>query len=77
MALQAASLVLASFSIPKEGKSSVSLKDSTMFGLSLSEPLKADFSSSALRCKVSASNALLSRLVLLPCGRQRHTCTFT
>ncbi|KAJ1402731.1 Short-chain dehydrogenase/reductase SDR [Sesbania bispinosa] len=51
MALQAASLVPASFSIPKEGKSSVSLKDSTLFGLSLSESLKADFSSSALRCK--------------------------
>ncbi|XP_061367195.1 protochlorophyllide reductase, chloroplastic isoform X2 [Gastrolobium bilobum] len=53
MALQAASLVPASFSIPKEGKSSLSLKDSTLFGLSLSEPLKADFSSSALRYKVS------------------------
>ncbi|XP_061367189.1 protochlorophyllide reductase, chloroplastic isoform X1 [Gastrolobium bilobum] len=51
MALQAASLVPASFSIPKEGKSSLSLKDSTLFGLSLSEPLKADFSSSALRYK--------------------------
>ncbi|KAK7272517.1 hypothetical protein RJT34_29160 [Clitoria ternatea] len=52
MALQAsASLLPASFSIPKEAKSSVSLKDSTLFGLSLSEPLKADFSSSALRPK--------------------------
>ncbi|QCE09910.1 protochlorophyllide reductase, chloroplastic [Vigna unguiculata] len=51
MALQAASLVPASFSVPKEGKSGVSLKDSTLFGLSLSEPVKADFSSSALRCK--------------------------
>ncbi|XP_057451249.1 protochlorophyllide reductase, chloroplastic [Lotus japonicus] len=48
MALQAASLVPASLSMLKEGKS---LKDSTLFGLSLSEPLKADFSSSALRCK--------------------------
>ncbi|WVZ00897.1 hypothetical protein V8G54_026966 [Vigna mungo] len=51
MALQAASLVPASFSLPKEGKIGVSLKDSTLFGLSLSEPIKADFSSSALRCK--------------------------
>ncbi|TKY49074.1 Protochlorophyllide reductase [Spatholobus suberectus] len=51
MALQTASLVPASFSVPKEGKSSVSLKDSSLFGLSLSEPIKADFSSSALRCK--------------------------
>ncbi|XP_027339776.1 protochlorophyllide reductase, chloroplastic isoform X3 [Abrus precatorius] len=51
MALQAASLVPASFSIPKEGKSSASLKDSTLFGLSLSESLKADFSSSALKYK--------------------------
>ncbi|KAK7324592.1 hypothetical protein VNO77_28279 [Canavalia gladiata] len=47
----AASLLPASFSIPKEGKSSVSLKDSTFFGLPLSEPLKADFGSSALRYK--------------------------
>ncbi|KAL1346169.1 hypothetical protein HN51_019893 [Arachis hypogaea] len=51
MALQAASLVPASFSIPKEGKGSVSLRDSTLFGLSLSDSFKADFSSSALRCK--------------------------
>ncbi|KAK4285961.1 hypothetical protein QN277_002584 [Acacia crassicarpa] len=52
MALQAAaSLVPAAFSIPKEGKSGVSLKDSAFFGLSLSDNLRADFSSSALRCK--------------------------
>ncbi|KAL2594371.1 hypothetical protein AAZV13_12G186800 [Glycine max] len=51
MALQAASLVPASFSVLKEGKSGVSLKDSTLFGLSFSEPIKANFSSSALRCK--------------------------
>lgn len=51
MALQAASLLPASFSIPKEGKIGASLKDSTLFGVSLSESLKGDFSSSALRCK--------------------------
>ncbi|KAK7244342.1 hypothetical protein RIF29_39162 [Crotalaria pallida] len=51
MALQAASLVPASFNILKEGKSSVSMKDSTLFGLSMSDTLKADFSSCALRCK--------------------------
>ncbi|XP_027339774.1 protochlorophyllide reductase isoform X1 [Abrus precatorius] len=34
-----------------QGKSSASLKDSTLFGLSLSESLKADFSSSALKYK--------------------------
>ncbi|XP_061361498.1 protochlorophyllide reductase, chloroplastic-like [Gastrolobium bilobum] len=51
MALQAASLVPASFCIPKEGKSSVSLRGTTLFGLSLSDTLKTDFSSSALTCK--------------------------
>uniref|UniRef100_A0A5B7AHV8 NADPH-protochlorophyllide oxidoreductase n=1 Tax=Davidia involucrata TaxID=16924 RepID=A0A5B7AHV8_DAVIN len=48
MALQAASLLPSAFSIPKEG---ASLKDSTLFGVSLSDHLKPDFSSSALRCK--------------------------
>ncbi|CAL0310142.1 unnamed protein product [Lupinus luteus] len=49
MALQAASLIPTSFSILKEGKCCV--KDSSLFGLSLSDTLKADFTSSALRCK--------------------------
>nr|KJB81924.1 hypothetical protein B456_013G167700 [Gossypium raimondii] len=51
MALQTAALVPATFTLPKEGKSSPSFKDSTFFGVSLSEHAKADFSSSALRCK--------------------------
>ncbi|OIV92419.1 hypothetical protein TanjilG_23019 [Lupinus angustifolius] len=49
MALQAASLIPTSFSVLKEGKSCV--KDSSLFGLSLSDTLRADFTSSALRCK--------------------------
>ncbi|KAF5728027.1 protochlorophyllide reductase chloroplastic [Tripterygium wilfordii] len=51
MALQAASLVASSFSIPKEGKCGAAFKDSSLFGFSLSEHVKADFTSSALRCK--------------------------
>ncbi|XVF18916.1 hypothetical protein REPUB_Repub11eG0064900 [Reevesia pubescens] len=51
MALQAAALVPTTFSVLKEGKSSASFKDSTLFGVSLSDHVKADFSSSALRCK--------------------------
>ncbi|KAE8125772.1 hypothetical protein FH972_020546 [Carpinus fangiana] len=51
MALQAASLVSSAFAIPKEGKSSASSKDSSLFGVSFSDHLKADFSSSGLRCK--------------------------
>ncbi|XP_010675628.2 protochlorophyllide reductase, chloroplastic [Beta vulgaris subsp. vulgaris] len=51
MALQATSLLPSAFSIPKEGKSNASLKDSSLFGVSLSDYVKADFTSSALRCK--------------------------
>ncbi|NP_001267713.1 protochlorophyllide reductase, chloroplastic [Cucumis sativus] len=51
MALQAASLVSPALSIPKEGKSSVCLKDSSLFGISFSDHLKSEFSSSTLRCK--------------------------
>ncbi|KAG6689361.1 hypothetical protein I3843_11G168600 [Carya illinoinensis] len=51
MALQASFLVSSSFSIPKEGKCSASSKDSSLFGVSLSELVKADLSSSALRCQ--------------------------
>ncbi|XP_021754823.1 protochlorophyllide reductase, chloroplastic-like [Chenopodium quinoa] len=50
MALQA-SLLPSALSIPKEGKSTASFKDSSLFGVSLSDYVKADFSSSALRCK--------------------------
>ncbi|KAJ6894343.1 hypothetical protein NC652_028185 [Populus alba x Populus x berolinensis] len=51
MALQAASLVSSAFVFPKEGKSNASFKDSSLFGVSLSEHVKADFSSCALKCK--------------------------
>ncbi|KAJ6423372.1 hypothetical protein OIU84_024338 [Salix udensis] len=51
MALQAASLVSSAFVVPKEGKSSASLKESSLLGVSLSDHVKADFSSSALKCK--------------------------
>ncbi len=55
MALQAAALVPTAFSIPKEGKASASFKDSGLFGVSLSDHVKADFSSSALRSKRKSS----------------------
>lgn len=51
MALRAASLVSSAFSVPKEGKSSASFKDSSLFGVSFSENLKAEFSSVALSSK--------------------------
>ncbi|KAL6202026.1 hypothetical protein ACLB2K_025737 [Fragaria x ananassa] len=51
MALRAASVVSSAFSAPKEGKPCASFKDSTLFGVSFSENLKADFSSVALSCK--------------------------
>lgn len=35
-----------------QGKSGFSTKDSTLFGFSLSDNLRADLSSSSLRCKV-------------------------
>ncbi|KAL5571446.1 hypothetical protein UlMin_021043 [Ulmus minor] len=47
MSLQAAALVPSAFSIPKEGKSNVSFKDSTLFGVSFSP----EFNSASLRCK--------------------------
>ncbi|CAO2836068.1 unnamed protein product [Amaranthus hypochondriacus] len=51
MPLQAASLLPSALSIPKEGKSNAWLKDSSLFGVSLFDYVKVDFSSSALRCK--------------------------
>ncbi|KAK6946747.1 Short-chain dehydrogenase/reductase SDR, partial [Dillenia turbinata] len=45
MALQATSLLPSAFIIPKEGKSSASFKDSTLFGVSLSDHIKADLCS--------------------------------
>ncbi|CAL5385003.1 unnamed protein product [Camellia sinensis] len=52
MALQAAALLPSAFAIPK-GKSSVSLKDSFHFGISLSDHVKVESSSSALRFKAN------------------------
>ncbi|KAL7246312.1 hypothetical protein ACSBR2_001429 [Camellia fascicularis] len=52
MALQAAALLPSAFAIPK-GKSSVSLKDSFLFGISLSDHVKVESSSSALRIKAN------------------------
>ncbi|KAJ8755051.1 hypothetical protein K2173_016556 [Erythroxylum novogranatense] len=51
MALQGASLVFSTFLAPREGKSNGSFEDSSLFGVSLSDSLIADLSSSALRCK--------------------------
>ncbi|KAK9938177.1 hypothetical protein M0R45_014930 [Rubus argutus] len=51
MALRAASLVSSALSVPKEGKPSASFKDSSLFGVSFSENLKAEFSSVALSSK--------------------------
>ncbi|KAM1655382.1 hypothetical protein ACFX1Q_008271 [Malus domestica] len=51
MALQAASVVSSAFSVLKEGKTSASFKDSSLFGVSFSDNLKAEFSSVALSCK--------------------------
>lgn len=51
MALQAAALVPSAFSVPKEGKPSASFKDSCLFGVSLSDHVKPEFTSAGLRCK--------------------------
>ncbi|XP_047161103.1 protochlorophyllide reductase, chloroplastic-like [Vigna umbellata] len=51
MAVQAASLVSAYLSFAKEGKPGMSLRNTTMFGLSLEDALKADFSSLSFSCK--------------------------
>lgn len=51
MALQATSLLPSALSISKEAKLSASLKDSSFFGFSFSDYVKADFASSSLKCK--------------------------
>ncbi|XP_010520908.1 PREDICTED: protochlorophyllide reductase B, chloroplastic [Tarenaya hassleriana] len=52
MALQAASLVSSAFSVRKEGKSNASsFKESSLFGVSLPDQIRADFGSSPLKCK--------------------------
>ncbi|GAB2277936.1 hypothetical protein Dimus_012635 [Dionaea muscipula] len=52
MALQATTLHPSAFSVPKEGKPSTSIKEYSLFGVSLSDHAKSDFSSFALKCKV-------------------------
>lgn len=51
MALQAAALLPSTFSFSKEGKVGASLKDSSLFGKSLSDQIKSDISSSSLKIK--------------------------
>lgn len=51
MALQASSLLASALSISKEAKLSASLKDSSFFGVSFSDYIKADFASYSLKCK--------------------------
>ncbi|XP_059277100.1 protochlorophyllide reductase-like [Lycium ferocissimum] len=46
MALQSAAVLPSAFSIPKEGKACANLKDSSLFGISLSDHVKSDFGSS-------------------------------
>ncbi|KAL0306493.1 UNVERIFIED_CONTAM: Protochlorophyllide reductase, chloroplastic [Sesamum radiatum] len=60
MALQAAALLPSAFSIHKEGKCGASLKDSNLFGVSLSDHVKADLLSSALKPKREFSSRKLS-----------------
>ncbi|KAK4420345.1 Protochlorophyllide reductase, chloroplastic [Sesamum alatum] len=48
---QAAALIPSAYPIHKEGKSSACLKDSSLFGVSLSDHVKADFNSAALKSK--------------------------
>ncbi|KAL3508644.1 hypothetical protein ACH5RR_028045 [Cinchona calisaya] len=57
MALQAAALLPSSFSISKEGKVGASLKDTSLFGKSLSDQIKSEFSSSSLKIKSSTVRA--------------------
>ncbi|KAL0328495.1 UNVERIFIED_CONTAM: Protochlorophyllide reductase, chloroplastic [Sesamum calycinum] len=51
MALQAAALIPSAYPIHKEGKSGACLKDSSLFGVSLSDHVKVDFTSAALKSK--------------------------
>ncbi|XP_019091631.1 PREDICTED: protochlorophyllide reductase A, chloroplastic-like [Camelina sativa] len=64
MALQAASLVSSAFSVRKDGKLNASVssfKESSLFGVSLSEQIRADFVSSSLRCKNLRNNNAIIR----------------
>ncbi|KAK3037926.1 hypothetical protein RJ639_031817 [Escallonia herrerae] len=64
MALQATALLPSAFSISKEGKSSAALKDSSLFGVPLSDQPKTEFSSSALRTKKLSRGALRAQAVV-------------
>ncbi|KAK1405184.1 NADPH-protochlorophyllide oxidoreductase [Heracleum sosnowskyi] len=76
MALQAASFLPSSFSINKEGKTNVSLKDTSLFGVSFTDSLKTDFSS--LRTKrgcsqISQAGAIRSQAVVAAPSVNRAT----
>ncbi|KAF8411175.1 hypothetical protein HHK36_003718 [Tetracentron sinense] len=60
MALQAASLLPSAFSIPKEGKLNGSLKETGLFGVSLSDHLKADFNPLMIKNKREFNQRKLS-----------------
>ncbi|KAK6154327.1 hypothetical protein DH2020_008575 [Rehmannia glutinosa] len=57
---KAATLLPSAFFIHKEGKLSASLKDSGLFGVSLSDYVKSDFTSSALQTMRESSSRKLS-----------------
>ncbi|GAB4846380.1 hypothetical protein Ancab_025386 [Ancistrocladus abbreviatus] len=60
MALQATALLRSAFSVPKEGKSSTSFKESSLFGVSFTEFAKVDYSCSALKSKGECNQRTLS-----------------
>nr|UBR90287.1 protochlorophyllide reductase [Osmanthus fragrans] len=68
MALQAAAILPSAFAIHKEGKNSASLKDSNLFGISISDHVKADkrefisrkFSVGAIRAEAVATSPVFT-----------------
>lgn len=65
MALQAASFIPSAFSIDKQGKAIVSMKDNSLFGVSFSDHLKAEFNSSSLRNKKAQPGAIRSQTAVV------------
>ncbi|GAB2284544.1 hypothetical protein Dimus_018998 [Dionaea muscipula] len=55
MALQATTLLPSAFCVSKEVKPSTSIKESSLFGVSLADHAKSDFTSYALSCKNECS----------------------
>lgn len=55
-----------------QGKSCVCLKDSSFFGISFSDHLKSEFTSSTLRCKVVGA----SNFVFFPSSNAVRICWF-